>query len=448
MIKFSSNSDFDFGIESVHIVRDIKGLVKRASAKHLLKYEKTANQTDLHIIGVGAYEGTGFNRNLDMFKEADCAKNYSCFTRADRAVHRHHKNKKEDPKYGNIKAAAYNKPMRRIEMILGLDNDKCADIIQEQEKVGHTNWSMASKQAHDVCTWCGHKASTDEDRCEHIPDKLGEINDEGMMCGMENPDPQWFEMSYVKRPADRIGMSLSKCASATRVRPMLTSDYMNIYTGFQAPTDDDFLISKKASDKRNLLSKLSELEKHLDAVGKPAITSAKLIKTDKIAADVLDDLRKLEPARFFKLAADKGIILSPENFATYLFGGRVKTAAISGMKCHLPHIFTELEKSGGDVLNSEKYEPAQLVLSSRDDRSLINKIAASHSLFETMLQARTVYSVLNKEAEVSTNESTDPFDKELARQYASYKLAALNYLNENDKLDTNLMYAVVTQNRN
>ena len=208
MIKFTSNSDFDFKIESVSVVTDENVLTKRASAKELLKFEKTANQTDLHVIALGAYEGTGYNRNGDCFKESECVKNHNYFVKAGRAIHRHHKNKPSDPKFGVIKASAYNEPMKRIELIIGLDNDKCSDILNEQEKRGHTNWSMASKQAHDICSWCGHKAKNDSERCAHIPKNIGDIDKTGEFCGMINPDPKWFEISYVHRPADRIGMSL------------------------------------------------------------------------------------------------------------------------------------------------------------------------------------------------------------------------------------------------
>ena len=446
MVKFSSNSDFDFGVESTQVVTDLHGLVKRASSRQLLKFAKTANQTDLHVIAVGAYEGTGINRNCDLFKEADCKKNHGYFKRADRAVHRHHKNKKTDPKFGNIKASAYNDKMKRIELIVGLDNDTCGDIIQEQEKVGHTNWSMASKQAHDVCTWCGHKAVTDEDRCAHIPDKLGELNDMGEICAMENPDPNWFEISYVRRPADRIGMSLSKVASENRLRPMLTRDYLQLYTGFEAPADNALFISKKASDKRALLPKLSEMEKFIDGIAqKPA--QKQLAKTEKIASDLVDELRKLEPARFFKLSAERGIILSPENFVSYLFGDRVKTAAVTGMKSFLPHIFEEIEKDG-EAINSERYEPSNILVASKDEKNLVQKLACSHSLFEPFLKARVANSFSVKTAEQEDQVEATAFDKELAKQYASYKLAALNYLEDNNKLDQQLIYAAVTQNRN
>lgn len=445
MFKFTSNGDFNLGIESVHLIKDPKDLVKRASSFLTPKYAKTKGQEDLHIIAVGAYEATGFNRNGDMFRDHWCRKNAHYFQDADRAVHRHHKNKKTSPKYGNIKYAGYNELMKRIELVVGLDKDKCADILDEQEKRGHTNWSMASKQAFDICTGCGHKAYSDADRCEHIPSCIGELTKEGAMYGMENPDPKWFEISYVFRPADRIGMSLNKLASGDKIRPMLPSDYLRIYTGFEPP-DDDFLISKKASDKRSILGKAAEIEKHIEAIG---VDHNKLqhlkniASTEKIASETIDELRTMEPSRFFKLAADKGIILSPENFFSYLFGDRIKTAAVQGAKSYLKTVFRDLLKEGAArQLNNERFEPKPYVEVNSDTKMLFDKLARTHSIEAGAVHNRINAGYCIKVAE-EVIKSEDAFDKELAKTYATYKLAALNYLKSNDRLtDDNLMIAV------
>lgn len=444
LYKFSSNSDFNFGMESVVIYKGFPSLVKRAGVKDLLKVAKTKGQTDLHIIAVGSYEGTGFNRNGDCFRDYWCEKNAHCFKDADRCVHRHHKNKPEDPKFGNVKAAAYNKDMKRIELVVGLDNDKCADILDEQEKVGHTNWSMASKQAYDVCTWCNHKAKDDGDRCEHIPDKIGEINKLGELCGMDNPNPRWFEISYVRRPADRIGMSLQKCASERVLKPMLTRDYLELYPGFVGP-QDDLVISKSASDKRHILQKCSEIEKRVQAMGKELKSLTKVVETEKLAAEVVDELRKMEPSRFFKLAADQGIILSPANFVHYLFGDRVKTAAVVGMQAALPHIFEKLEKEGSEVLHNEKYDPSSSFIVDKQEKATVQKIAASHSLLPVYGHARALNNTITKQAQVVEVED-QAFSDKLAAQYVAYKLAALNYLDQNNKLTDDLLLNAVIQN--
>ena len=454
LIKFTSNNDFDFAIDSVTLLRDTsRDLTKRASCKEMMRVKKTPNQEDLHIIAVGAYEGTGFNRNGDAFKEKDCRKNYNYFTRSNRAVHRHHKNKPTDPKYGNIKAAAYNEAMKRIELIVGLDKDKCSDILHEQETTGNTNWSMASKQAYDICSWCGHKAKDDKHRCEHIPKNIGEINKKGEMCGMENPDPQWFEISHVKRPADRIGMSLGKIASIGGiVRPISQSDYLNLYGDLYIP--DDILLSKKASDKRELLHKLSALEKHVDAISRTKPTNSKdsyikehahkISQTPSIDNDSMDSLRKMEPSMVLKTLADHGIIFSPEDFSRYLFDNRLPKANIEGMKSHLPHAFQNFENDG-DVTNNEKYEPDYLGKVNPDLKNLTSKLHEGHSLHEGPAVRRVMMAPNHHPQHHEVTK--EAADQELAKQYISYKVAALNYIDEQGELDDELMLNAVLQNR-
>lgn len=443
--KFTANTDFDYGEAPSALITDSKSLVKRAAAKDRLKFEKTAGQEDIHLIALGAYEGTGFNRNMDAFLEKWCEKNAHYFKQANRAVHRNHKNKPEDPKFGNIKAAAYNPEMKRIELIVGLDRDKCADILSMQEKKGYTTWSMASKQAYDVCTWCDHKARGDADRCEHIPEKLGEMNKEGKLCGMENPDPKWFEISYVPRQADRIGFSLQKVAGE-KIKHLLPKDHLQIYTGFTPPTNlDSMLISKEAANKRDLLVKLSELEKRLDAIGKHKDALAAAASTDKIAEDVIDVLRDLSPEAVFKTAADKGIIFNPENFVNYLFGSIVKQADIEGLRSHLPGIFSDLVKEANNIVNNSVFDPTIRSVNVKE----VEKLACSHSLFTSYVDSRLM-SGKPTEKIAGLNKSEDAVHKELAKQYVSYKLAALNYIQDKEKLSAtqfdDLLTLTVVQN--
>ena len=162
------------------------------------------------------------------------------------------------------------------------------------------------------------------------------------------------------------------------------------------------------------------------------------------ASDVIDEFRKMEPARFFKLAADHGIILSPENFATYLFGDRIKEAAINGIREYLPSIFSTLEKDGGDILNNEKYEPALSFLDDKIEKQAVAKITVSHSLFP----AYNSYRIFNDEVvKTASGPNDDPqFSKELAKQYIAYKLAALNHLDTINKLTDDVLFNAVLQN--
>ena len=836
MVKFTANTDFNFDMAVASIVTDSRSLTKRASARGLLKFEKTAGQTDLHIIALGAYEGTGFNRNGDAFMEDDCRKNHHFFKQANRAVHRHHKNKPTDPKYGNIKAAAYNEDMKRIELVVGLDNDKCSDILDEQEKKGQTQWSMAcvldpqypvltdhgyvpivdvkvgdtvlthlgrwkrvtelcrsnytgpvyalsinglpdfpkltgnhplfatrfpalnnlekqaryfkdptafdnnppewstvdtlnvgdrlyyrsipefegvagiddpllakllgyytaegsinggavslscnvtdslpvvipqlfkerfpditvslapnpnskvslcvnifnteltricalycgklshekrlhpalynaskesklafmgawldgdgftdkkgahisscnytlilqgrdilmslgipssiykidhrscetsgmdnsgfeytlniswidapqlagvsqkidgsvwntpldtrkkpaclrvtsdpslfayrisdievetventsiynfeveddhsyilggvishnSKQAYDICSWCEHKAKTDKDRCDCIPAKIGELNDQGVMAGMINPNPKWFEISHVGRGADRIGVSL-KYATDGRVGRMTTADYLRLYPGFEEPVDE-ILISKKAADKRALLHKLAEMEKHIDAVaaGESKHSAkdlfikrqARLKKSKKMAPKEMDELRKHEPGKAMRGMADNGVVLGPEEFTNYAFGDKAKPEVAEGMKTHLPHVFSNLkEKGDGEAVNSEKFEPSELSILPKGLRDLMGQLFEGHSLFGEPSVKRVMRITIElgpkgDDTDLKPKVPTDnKADEKLAEVYASYKLAALQHLQDTGKLTDEVLWNSLIQNR-
>lgn len=473
LIKFSATEDWNWDVDPVQLIHNVNTLTKAGADNSELRVEKTAGQTDALVIALGAYEGTGANRNGDIFKEAECLKNYQTFIKSGskkkdgsydgRALNRHHKNKPEDPKYGNIKAATYNKNMRRIELIIGLDNDKCAEEIQKLAEGKQINVSMAAKVAYDKCTWCGYEAKDDRHRCKHIPKELGEINKRGEMCSMENINPKWFELSIVGRPADRIGMSLKLASDNSYIKT--AEDYKALYPGFVAPEDDDyFQISKYASEKRDLLKKLSALEKHVDAVmtSKPkdskdrfiAEHKTKLSKSDDISESTLEELRKYEPGKLLKALADQGIIFSPSDFIKYLFGSdKVSNSAslFDKVKTHLPSIFTNLLDTGDDAVNSEKYEPSHSSVIPKELSNIVKRLFDDHSLFESPAHNRIMRITIVKKLPTGKFEprekSKEAAVKEIAEQYASYKLAALRYLSEQNKLDDDFLINAIAQNR-
>ena len=476
LIKFSNTNDWNWDVEPVQLIHNNNTLTKAGADNSELRIEKTAGQTDVLVIALGAYEGTGANRNGDIFKEASCKAHYKTFVKSGskrsdgthdgRAVNRHHKNKPEDPKYGNIKAASYNDKMKRIELVIGLDNDKCAEELQKLAEGKQINVSMAAKVAYDKCTWCGHNAKTDNDRCKHIPKELGEINKRGEMCSMDNIDPKWFEISIVGRPADRIGMSLKLASDNGYIKT--ASDYREMYPGFVVPPDNDgFLsISKYATEKRSLVRKLAALEKHIDAVmtAGPKNSKDKYLKehrsklkhSDNISDNTIEELRNYEPSKLLKALADQGIVFSPEDFVKYLFGSSTIKGSSSDMfskiKEHLPSMFSDADDDGDDVVNEEKYEPSGSEAMPKELSSLVKKLFDGHSMFDAPAHGRimriTIVKRIPKHKEDDKKEvSKEAAVKTLAKQYAAYKLAALRYMDEQNKLDEDTMLNILMQNR-
>lgn len=479
LIKFSNTLDWDWDTDPVQLIHSVNTLTKAGADNSELRFEKTAGQTDALVIALGAYEGTGANRNGDIFKEAECLRNYKTFIKSGskgkdgkydgRALNRHHKNKPEDPKYGNIKAASYNSKMKRIELVVGLDNDKCAEEIQKLAEGKQINVSMAAKVAFDKCTWCGHEAKTDNHRCEHIPVKLGEVNKRGEMCSMENISPRWFELSIVGRPADRIGMSLKLASDNGYIKT--ASDYKSLYPGFVVPDDEDnsfVRISKYASEKRELVRKLAAMEKHIDGVLSAGPKSskdkymveqkAKLKEGEHISDSTMEELRKHEPAKLLKALADQGIVFSPEDFIKYLFGSsKLHNASdlFSKVKKHLPSIFSDLEEDGDDVVNEEKYEPSSSSLMPKGLLNVVKNLFEDHSLFDAPAHGRIMrITIVKSPSKVQLAKKEDKGEvskeasvREIAKQYASYKLAALRHMEAANKLDEDTMFNILLQNR-
>lgn len=479
LIKFSATDDWNWDMDPVQLIHNVNTLTKAGAENPELRAEKTAGQTDALVIALGAYEGTGANRNGDIFKEAQCLKHYKTFVKSGsrgkdgkydgRALNRHHKNKPEDPKYGNIKAAAYNDKMKRIELVIGLDNDKCAEEIQKLAEGKQINVSMAAKVAYDVCTWCGHEAKTDNHRCKHIPKSLGEINKKGEMCSMDNIDPKWFELSIVGRPADRIGMSLKLASDNGYIKT--ANDYKTIYPGFVIPPEEDsFLkISKQAAEKRSLVKKLAAIEKHIDGIieGGPKNSKEKYISehksklkhSDEIPDDVMDELRKFEPSKLLRALADKGIVFSPKDFIKYSFGNKALGSnsedMFSKLKKHLPSMFSDMEEDGDDEVNDEKFEPSSSDFLPKGMMSLVKNLFENHSLFDKPAHGRIMKITIIKKmptGKLDKKHSNDELSKEssiktLAKQYASYKLAALRHMDEHNNLDEDTIFNVLVQNR-
>jgi len=471
MFKFSATDDWKWDVSPVQLLHHSRTLEKAGAAKDELKVEKTAGQTDLLVIALGSYEGTGANRNGDFFKEAECLEHYKTFVKSGsrrpdgsydgRALNRHHKNKPTDPKYGNIKAAAYNRNMRRIELVVGLDNEKCAKEIQDVADGKQINVSMAAKVAHDNCTWCGHAAPTENDRCSHIPSMLGEINKQGEMCSMDNVRPRWFELSIVGRPADRIGMSL-KLASFEPNKTIMS--YRDLYPGFVPPVDD-FLVSKHAAEKRKLIHKLSELEKHIDGVLKEGPKSskdkyqvsekAKLKNSEGLSDATIEELRKVDPSKILSLLASHGIVLTAEDFMKYLFGAGTQATEVSDkVKPHLPGMFSRLADACDDVVNNEKYDSSSSAGLPQGIMKLVRGLFDDHSMFEQPTHKRIIRVTIMKgepreKLASSRLESSLPTGAvgTLLEQYAAYKLAALSSMEDQGTLDEDTLLNVLLQDR-
>jgi hypothetical protein len=183
-------------------------------------------KTVILVLAMTAGEYYGCNRNGDAWSErplrvgpteitADdvLPKHYQTFeTNAN--VFRHHVNKDPAKSIGEVIKSFYNWPMHRVELLLALNNFKSDEVVQEIEEGKFPAVSMGCKVKYDVCSLCGNKAPSRAQYCDHAKFQLGELLPNGKKIFVWNPSPKFFDISIVRRPADRLGFMMKKVAES------------------------------------------------------------------------------------------------------------------------------------------------------------------------------------------------------------------------------------------
>lgn len=238
MTKIITPGSYDFGEATTSIIKvssnglvghDLSDFIKRAGHKMADEITKLAfakGEIPIHLIALGATEFYGPNRNGDGFTEECCRNYHPTFVKHAR-WYRNHQNKDPQKSYGIIKQSFYNEDMHRIELIVALNETKeaaarngglIADKELEKLAAGkELAVSMACKVAYDVCSVCGNKARTRDEYCTEenckgggCKNNLCKVAEDGTITYVNNPYPDWIDMSDVLRPADRIAYVFGK----------------------------------------------------------------------------------------------------------------------------------------------------------------------------------------------------------------------------------------------
>lgn len=194
----------------------------------------------VHIIAMTDGGFYGSNLNGDVFttdeltgtqSEAEAAKNrgnmqgvqvprYKTFEQAK--FFRNHANGDNDPFYGDVPCAAWNDPMRRVELIiriakqpvpeLGMQSGK--DIIIKLDRRGFITVSMGTRISCEQCSICNHTNEFIHERCDHLANQINDVLPDGRRVSAKNFGMRFFDISDVGVPADPGAYSLDKVASA------------------------------------------------------------------------------------------------------------------------------------------------------------------------------------------------------------------------------------------
>ena len=483
MVKIFSPSGWDFDCPVASLLKipgsgrltgsDRREFIKRASGSEsiflpLLDSVKfAADQEPVHLIAVGASEFYGPNRNGDGFKRAQCERFHKTF---EKYAHwfRNHKNKPAEghPYYGDVKAAAYNPVMHRIELLTGLYKTKAAAdragglvADKELEKLARGEdipVSMACRVPYDVCSGCGNKARTRDEYCKEANCKYGgcdknltrliKTGSDVHVLHVENESPMFFDISNVWRPADRIayagkadwltkaaGDSFDGCYGADGATlahdlgitaPLQVAlaqlDHLDPYHANQVK-----IAHGLASLEREIFFALPE-QYALGFVGRPRIDLDQAGLTDRHRTKVAGALAAL---------ADRLIILPLEDFARMTQRAELAEKAAAEQY----RIYTRLV-ANGDVERAVAANPYNLdtAVPTTQHKTAAVKLAADYSLDLAKVTERvhraSVRGVTAKPVHgiEKAAAAPDPAASALARDYAVYKLAALARIAEFD----------------
>lgn len=476
MVKIVSPGGWDFDGPVARLVKvgrdgrlgpnDRREFLKTASHVFLdaLDHIKLADgEVPVHLVSHGATEAYGPNRNGDGFKEATCKK-YAWTFEKYAQHYRNHKNKPHEghPHFGSVKKAAYNDPMRRVELLVGMFADKRATdgrdnalvADKELEKLARGDdvaFSMACRVPFDVCSWCGNKARTRDDYCTAGLCKAGgckdnltrliKVGNDVHQLHVDNPDPVWFDISTVFRPADRIAYGgkadwLSK-AAADGWGGVVGGAKLAEDLGVMAPLavvlaqDRGPAAFPTAVDQMvKLAHGLDALERRDDLALPVAVRRAfdgRLQGEFPVAA--LGEIGTVKCAEGLAALADRVVVLPLRDYAR--LAGRPglaeKAAAL------LPGVYGRMIADGSlerhlaqnPLARAEKLAPYAV-------RSWAVKMASGFALTKEAVDGRAYLSVARDYETPKTSfgmtkaASDDPAAEELARSYACYKAAALH----------------------
>jgi len=210
--------------------RDVR-LEKYASVESLdfiRSVDPEPGHTTVLVLAMSASDYYGANRNGDGFssrpvyingrKELDWGEtlpeHYKSFeTMAHNFVH--HQNKDPRNSVGSVRKAFYNQKMQRVELLLDVNNSN-VKVRTFMDKIRDGEFpavSMGCRIKYDICDVCANRAPTRRQYCVHVNGSdprygLGKILGNGDSCIVWNPSPSLFDISWIFKPADRIGYAL------------------------------------------------------------------------------------------------------------------------------------------------------------------------------------------------------------------------------------------------
>lgn len=312
-------------------------LVKAASTSAFTEDEIRAHLPDKDhfmclYIGMGASERYGPNKNNDWWSREALTKKAHTFV-DNGHYFREHRNRSPELKIGDIKAARFDPLMDRVEIIVHGHKKKASREFERALAGKELSSSMSARVPEDVCRCCGNRAPSPAHYCSHLTDTPGQYLEEFQKyANADNPDPTFFDLSDVERPADRIARFLqyrfhgddAAMAKAASSNLVVSGAEWASFEGLNLPSDPLFGDVRR----RGLLQKLATIEGEFSAAVKQASLTVEKSICQHAAAGLagqmsdsdIDVLRQQRPPALFAHLAKVACVLPFPEFTAYISG--------------------------------------------------------------------------------------------------------------------------------
>jgi hypothetical protein len=460
MEKIIAPHAWDFGVATTELIKlssrglrggDLSQFVKRSGhefADRLRDLRVPEGVVPVHQIALGCTEKFGPNRNGDGFKAAACRKYHDTFVKHARPF-RHHNNKRSSPYYGLVKESWFNEPMGRVELLLFYNGtEKAAEEqgglvadqeLQKLERGEEISGSMACTIPFDKCSSCGNEAPSRNEYCTEetcigphgekrggVRHNMMKVCEDGHVLHVDNPDPDFFDISMVTRPADRIAYGaradyLQKAASG------------GVLSGAELAEQWGVTLSPGTLAARgDVIGELARLERELSVKSASDRSLIRALRVDRLP---LSGKTAEDRSRWLRAAHDAQVLLPLSTIASWFHTPEQEKFAqiVESAAACLPGIFgrAALDPS---YLHPEFFQPSSLP-STQLKQAVMDEAAASYGLHEHHLRERISRSVIEqwpapawRQPVHQKQASADPIGEQLARHYASYQLAWLTKL--------------------
>ena len=441
---------FDFGMPSVELIDvgskglDKQAMVKRASAfdDMLDKIEKKPNRTYLHVITTGAFEKYGANANCDGYNgdafdmdipypedgqtkvahlDGGLSKYHDDTYMKGGAVYQEHQTKTAGVQpSGEIVAAKYNVMMKRGELLIAVDTEKWAGRLQKKASGQNIYLSIGCSVPRDICNICGRSAKVASEHCDHFKKDRGKLFECGKVACVMNDSPNFYDISGVDVPADRIAFVLRKVASVPAMAKEASYDALSTL-GARPP----MLLTKAAA----ILSKLAEMEKKVEGIveGDKKVDLEAFRDSDDDKKDFILRVENYPADEVIDSCNRKGMLLSPGMLFKILGSDLEDGNTLSKCDDHccgdLSCMMRELEDDedkNNELLDGsfDQHLPVDLNLD-----EIINKFLPEFGTDDQAIQAKIIritVSPRTKKEQSKEASFTPPAEQALRRTYARY----------------------------